>query len=128
MYEFFPACIHLCHVHAVPAEARRGVRSTRLDINRELRATMQVLRTKLGSSAEATSALNCSGISPAPRGIWKRHCCYFPLGEHPAARSHSTQEASELLTTEWLGSSSPEPETNMSVWSRGSTSAVLLAT
>lgn len=88
MYEFFPECIHLCHVQK-PEEVSDALE---LVINRQLWATMQV-------SAGATSALNCLGIylSSSQRFLEKALLVTITWG-HPLARSHNAQEALELLT------------------------------
>lgn len=89
---------------------------------------MKVLRTKLGSSARATMVFIDQASLQLPGAFGKDTVGYYHLGKHSSARSHIAQEAAaELLTTEWLGSSSAKTEKNMTVLSRGRTSAVLLA-
>lgn len=54
------------HVSAVPMEARRGVRSVYLELSAVECLPIKVLGTKLGSSAQTTSALNHWASTPAP--------------------------------------------------------------
>lgn len=88
---------------------------------------MKVLSTKLGSSAGAIVLFIHQASLQLAEAFGRDSVGYYHLGKHLSARSHSAQEASELLTTECLGSSSAKTEENMTVSSRGCTSAVLLA-